>query len=156
MAKVFRRKANKDYPQNGIKKGDIYYFAQIKTGPRSSHTIRSLTYPSRSQLTSSGFLQTAYELSDRVQDATSVEELEEIKGELENLQSDTQNSLDNMPQGLQEGDTGQLLQERIEQIDNLMQEIDSVISDVEDADQDAEGYSDLFAESISSNISSGF
>lgn len=34
MARVHHRKAAKDYPQQGIAKGDMYYYVKIKTGPR--------------------------------------------------------------------------------------------------------------------------
>jgi len=43
MAKTFHRKAAKDYPNEGISKGDMYWYAKIKTGQRSSRVIRSLT-----------------------------------------------------------------------------------------------------------------
>ena len=42
MARVTRRKAAKDYPDAGINKGDLYYYAKIKTGPRTSRTLRSI------------------------------------------------------------------------------------------------------------------
>lgn len=41
MPKVQHVKARKDYPESGIKKGDMYYTASVMTGPRSSRTIRS-------------------------------------------------------------------------------------------------------------------
>lgn len=42
MAKVEKRKARKDYPEDGIKAGDEYYYVQMKTGQRSSKVMRSL------------------------------------------------------------------------------------------------------------------
>ena len=55
---------------------------------------------------------------------------EQIAAELESIRDDVQERLDNMPEGLQEGDIGQKLQERI---DNLAIAIDELYNiDVED------------------------
>ena len=51
---------------------------------------------------------------------------EEIAGELSNIQDTCQDSLDNMPEGLQEGDTGQLLQERIDTLGDVISELESI------------------------------
>jgi hypothetical protein len=46
--------------------------------------------------------------------ADTLEELEDIKSGFEDLGQETQDSLDNMPEGLQQGATGEMLQERID------------------------------------------
>lgn len=51
---------------------------------------------------------------------------EEIVAELTNIQDMCQDSLDNMPVGLQEGDTGQLLQERIDTLGDVISELESI------------------------------
>jgi hypothetical protein len=138
MAKQVQKRAAKDYPQQGIKKGDMYWFAEVKTGPRSSITIRSSAPIARSRLTASEFLSQAYDLSDRIDKADTVEELESIKDDFESLKSETEDKLGNMPEGLQQGQTGELLQERIDQIDSLVSELDSAIQDVT-LEEEAEG-----------------
>lgn len=133
MAKVhFVKKSRKDYPAFGIKKGDSYYYWSLMTGPRSSRTYKSLTRPKPSQLTISAFLSTLYGIQERIEEVkfTELEDLksfvEEILGDIESLKDETQSSLDNMPEGLQQGDTGQLLQERIDGLENWQSELEGV------------------------------
>lgn len=136
MAKQVQKKAGKDYPQQGIVKGEMYWYADVKTGPRSKIIIRSKTMIPRSRLTGSEFLSTAYDLSDRIDAATTVEELEDIKQGFEDLRDETQEKLDNMPEGLQQGDTGQLLQERIDQIESLLTELEEAINEAGEDDSE--------------------
>ena len=100
MAKVnFTKKAQKDYPEFGIKKGDSYYYWSLMTGPRSSITYKSLTQPKPSQLTSSPFLSTLYEIQERIEEVefTELDDLksfvEEIVGDIGSLKDETQSSL---------------------------------------------------------------
>lgn len=117
MARVKYQKARKDYPAAGIKKGDSYYYARIKTGPRSSREIRSLTPIRQSQLTTSDYLSQAYALQERFEDlsvgiAELAEELNGIAEEARSLGEEQNEKFNNMPDSLQQGDTGQLLEER--------------------------------------------
>lgn len=138
MARAKQVKAGKDYPALGIKKGELHWFAEVKTGPRSSKTIRSKNPIPRSQLTSSEFLSTAYDLSDRLGNATELSELEDIKSELETLRDETQEKLDNMPDGLRDGPTGELLQERVDQLESLISEVESAYDAAETAMNDGD------------------
>lgn len=80
--------------------------------------------PSRSDLTQSSFLKSLYGIQDdAVPDCDLESHRDDLISQLEGLRDETQGSLDNMPEGLQQGDTGQLLQQRIE---NLEQGIDSL------------------------------
>ena len=56
--------------------------------------------------------------------------------DLESIRDDLQDRLDNMPEGLQQGDTGQLLQDRIDQLD-------AAISDLENIDFDEDEENDV-------------
>ncbi len=94
MAKVHHRKARKDYPDNGVKKGDMYYYVSIKTGPRSSRVMRQLTPFKRSQLTSSAFYGAMYDIEDSLPNIKDAEMVREIIGELEQLRDETQDSFD--------------------------------------------------------------
>lgn len=127
----FVKSARKNNKELGIKKGDSYYWWQFRYGPKHA----SKTPPRPSQLTQSAFLSTWYGLQERIQDGAfrgleTIEDLESVKdeiySEIEDLKSETEGNLDNMPDGLKEGDTGQLLQERIDGLDGVLSELDSV------------------------------
>lgn len=106
MARVYTQKARKDYPTEGIKKGDTYYQWQLYHGP----VRRSKTPPKRAELTGSEYLSTLYTLFD--QEINEPSDLESIADELETLGQEQRDRFDNMPEGLQQGDTGQLLEQR--------------------------------------------
>ena len=134
MPTVQHVKARKDYPNQGIKKGEMYYTWSINFGG----TYRSKTPPQQSQLTTSEFLRTLYAAQESVGDmkptsyATCEDvaaELEQIKSDLEQLKEETEEKLNNMPEGLQQGSTGELLQERIDNLDSLIGEFDSLDTD---------------------------
>lgn len=106
MARVELRKAAKAYPEQGIAKGDSYYFAQIKTGPRSSRTIRSKNPIPRSQLTTSSFKSQLYDIEDNGFGSVSeAQDLRDVAERVRELGQEAQDSFDNMPEGLQQGDT---------------------------------------------------
>jgi predicted nucleic acid-binding Zn-ribbon protein len=123
--------AAKDYPECGIKKGESYY----KWSFRFGGVHRSKTRPKPSQLTQSDFLSRLYQAQEFFEDlkADAYEtvadfnaEVENVKSDLEALSSDTQEKLDNMPEGLQQGDTGQLLENRVSEVESLNGEFDSL------------------------------
>jgi hypothetical protein len=131
------RKADKDY---GIKKGDSYYWWKFRYGGKRV----SKTYPRPSQLTQSEFYSCILSAKEDVQDALGNDE-EAIDGDslavidalnaardtVEEQGSSCQDKLDNMPEGLQQGPTGELLQTRIDRCEELSGEIESAISDIE-------------------------
>jgi hypothetical protein len=131
----FVKKARKDYPDAGIKKGDSYYWWAFQYGPM----VRSKVAPKPSQLTQSEFLSTVYDINERLEsiDGETAEDFEsaisEIVGDLENLRDETQEKHDNMPEQLQQGDTGQLLEERVQSIEGMISNLESVTIDVPEA-----------------------
>lgn len=136
MARVYHRKAMKDYPQYKIAKGEMYYYTKIKTGPRSSKTMRSKTPFKPSQLTSSDFLQRLYSVDEMLGEGFADKEalvstLEDAISQLEELRDEQQEKLDNMPDGLRDGDTGNLLQERYDALDSYISELEDVKNDAE-------------------------
>jgi hypothetical protein len=104
------RKAN---PRYGIEVGDSYYHWAFMVGGRGGPKICSKTAPTRSQLTQSDFMGQAYSLADDAfpgcQDADALRGLAE---EVRTLGEEQTEKFDNMPEGLQQGDSGQLLEER--------------------------------------------
>jgi len=144
MPRVHHVKAAKDYLQEGIKKGEMYFWA--KPG-RRGRKIRYKNRPRPSQLTGSAFLTDAYGLREEMEDASpgTREDLqsmaEDWKTRAEELRDQCQESLDNMPEHLQDtSETGQILTERIDNLDNFANEIDGIdfetVDDVEDDDDE--------------------
>jgi hypothetical protein len=118
------KKARKNVPGTDIKKGESYYWWKFRYGGK--HAQR--TPPKQSQLTQSSFLSTLYSIQERIEelsDNDSLEgEVEEIKGELESLKDECESSLENMPEQLQESPTGEMLQSRIDAMEDAISEFE--------------------------------
>ena len=54
--------------------------------------------------------------------------LEEIKDKLDSMMDEEQDKFDNMPEGLQESERGEAMQEAIEQLEAACDNLDEVIS----------------------------
>lgn len=136
MARVHHRKAAKDYPDHGITKGDLYYYTKIKTGPRSSRVLRSKEPFKRSQLTSSEFLSQLYDIEDSLAALTDIGEARDLAESLRELGQEQQDKLDNMPEGLQESETGELLRTRAEGCEAAADSIDEIVDEWKTAHDD--------------------
>ena len=133
MARVLTRVARKDYPGDGIKKGDTYYKVSIKTGPRSSRTMRSKTPFKRAQLTTSDYLSRVYTIADETVPAiTCPDDLQSLKDELEEIKNELDEKLENMPEGLKQGPTGQTLEERMGECDDFINTLEGIDFEEED------------------------
>lgn len=151
MPRVTKRKARKDYPNNGIKKGDEYYYWKRKTGPVSGVTCRSLTPPTPSQLNTGSAGQVG-ELEASIAAADDAEGIRSVLEEIRALGEECQEKFDNMPEGFQQGDTGQMLEERAGQceewaseIESACDEYDNKIEEIEKARSEWELYDDALA-----------
>jgi len=129
MARPELRTARKDY--GDIKAGEKYWFVQIKTGPRSSRTLRQKTPFKRSQLTSSDYLSQLYDWEDEKNQIGDMDSAQDFADRIRTLGEEQQGKLDNMPEGLQQGSTGELIQERIDACEAAADEIETIISDWE-------------------------
>lgn len=138
MARPVQRKAQKDYPGNNIKKGELYWYVKIKTGPRSSRTMRQKEPFKPSQLTSSEFLSQLYTLQEEQAALSSMDDAQELADSIRALGEEEQGKYDNMPDGLQQGDTGQLLEERANACEQAASEIEDIIADWESDKEDHE------------------
>lgn len=122
-----------------ISKGEPYYWWQFKNGPKHF----SKTPPKQSQLTQSNYLSQLYSIQESMDDpgAETAEDLqafvEDVKDQLESLKEETEGSLENMPESLQSSPTGELLQERIDALDNAINELEGI--DLEYSDEETEG-----------------
>lgn len=121
-----------------IEKGQPYYWWQFKNGPKMLSKIK----PRRSQLTQSNYLSQLYDLQDRIDEisASDPEELqslvEELKDDIQSLLDETQESFDNIPENLQSAPTAELLQERIDALENAVSELDGLDLDYEEPDDE--------------------
>ena len=58
--------------------------------------------------------------------------LEEIKDKLDSMMDEEQDKFDNMPEGLQESERGEAMQEAIKQLETACDNLDEVISALEE------------------------
>lgn len=124
MPRVSQQKARKDYPEKGIKKGDIYYSWAFYRGAKQM----SATYPRDSQLTGSMWSQ-VYAAREAIEDAEGVSDMidavdsaiEEI-GDIASQYADSADS---------QGAMGERSQNLSEQLEGLQSELESLKSDLE-------------------------
>jgi len=133
----FVKKARKDNP--AAKRGEPYYWWKFRYGGKRY----SKKAPRSSQLTQSTYYSTVRSLCEQIEDSQPDDSdaviglRDEIVSELENLRDETQSSLDNMPDSLQYSPTGELLQERVDAIENAISEIEN-IDEYEDAPDESD------------------
>lgn len=139
MPRVHHRKAAKDYPDHGIAKGEMYYTWSIKM-QRGGIVRKSKTYPRPSQLTLSPFLGPLGDLQQDLPNADSADALREFADQLRELGEEAQGSFDNMPEGLQQGDTGQMLEERAQNCESWADEIEQAADNLEQKLKEIDGY----------------
>lgn len=133
----FIKKARKDYPNQGIKKGDSYYYWTFRYGGK----CKSLTSPRPSQLTSSDFLSTMYTIQEEIEDLStdnysdgeSLETFAQEKAdEIRSLGEEQSDKQSNMPDSLQDSPTGELLEERANACEEMADELENIDTDVEE------------------------
>lgn len=128
----FVQSARKDNPV--AKKGESYYWWQFRNGGKRFSKNR----PPRSALTQSPYLAQAYDLEDAFSDFSWGGDLEALQGEVQELADLSQDSLDNMPDALQDGPTGELLQERIDACEEAVSEIENLICEKPEVEDELE------------------
>lgn len=134
MPRVHSQIARKDYPEQGIVKGQKYYKWTTRPGGRGRGILhRSPTYPKPQQLTSSDFLRRVYDINDLLAELQSFlprDDIEAARDEAvnmaEELRDEQQEKLDNMPESLQYSPTGELLQERHDALEAFIDELQGV------------------------------
>jgi hypothetical protein len=123
-------KARKADDRYGIKVGDKYYWWTFKNRAGPGTKVKSKTYPKPSQLTRSAFKSQWRSFGEQIAELA-IEDglhdaLQSIAADIRSLGEEQQSSLDNMPEGLQQGDTGQMLQERIDACEAWADEIEGL------------------------------
>lgn len=93
--------------------------------------------PKPSQLTQNWFKQELYCIQEKIEEfePEDVEDVatfvDDIRSDAESLRDECQEHLDNMPEQLQDSDSGQTLQERIDNLDSVIGDIDNFDSEFE-------------------------
>jgi len=146
MPRVKQVKAAKDYPQFGIKKGDVHYYTKMKTGPRSSRELRQKTPFKRSQLTNSAFLSALYDWEDSKAEIGSHEDVSALADAIREIGEEERGKFDNMPEGLQQGDTGQMLEQRADACDEAASELEDIATEWESALNEHTGLVETYVE----------
>ena len=118
-----------------IEKGMPYYKGEVNFGPTF---VRCAKCKLESwEVTSSDYQLAVGEIVYRWREnyGASDDTLDSPVSDLETLRDDVQDRLDNMPEGLQEGEVGQLLSDRIDQLDTAIDDLGNIDleSDVQDS-----------------------
>ncbi len=149
----FVKKARKADKAAGIKKGDSYFWWKFRYGGMRKSKVR----PRSSQLTQSEYLSTMYAAQETIEDALSDlttawdddgadrealrEELagvcESVRDDVESAGSDCDEKLNNMPDSLQQGSTGELLQQRVDACETMRDSLDEAATNVWDYEGDS-------------------
>jgi hypothetical protein len=136
MPRVYTTKAAKDYPNHGVKKGDLYYHWSFFRGPKKM----SKTPPRQSQLTNSETLSNAYAaseaLADAIDDATCPQDVIDALQEVVDDDAGVIDGFDEKINNLEEAFTGgcPAIDETTEQRDNyqsFMDECEGLVTEIE-------------------------
>lgn len=111
-----------------IEVGESYYWWALYNGPKQFSKER----PKPSQLTGSEFLSQVYSIRERIEEfeADDVESIEsfrdEVVSELEGMRDECQEKLDNMPEQLQNAPSGEILQNRIDSLEEMISNLEGL------------------------------
>ena len=125
-----------------IEKGDGYKWWKFRFGGRRVRCLKPECSPKPSDLTQSEFYGTLYGIKESVEKGLDdfrnggepvdlASALNDAAQELRDLGEECQGKLDNMPEGLQQGDTGQLLENRAQECESKADELESAASEIE-------------------------
>lgn len=125
---TFVKKARKDNP--ACKKGESYYWWALMSGDRYGPKRYSKTMPKPSQLTNSEFLGTMGDIEEEIGSLAADDGLEDsvadIAGRIRELGEEQKGKFDNMPDSLQQGEIGQLLEERANKCSEIADELENI------------------------------
>lgn len=144
------KKAAKAHKKFGIKKGDTYYWWYAPRTHRSrtrAPIIKSLKKPRASQLTASEYLKTLLSIQEDIEEERAkVCDEESLRAlgswllmdkvqELRDLAEDQESKLENLPEGLKDAPTGELLRDRMYACNEAADQLDTVANDFESFEQ---------------------
>ena len=133
LTKLDRSKPEDENDEILINVGESYYTWCFYGGQPQYSKER----PKPSQLTQNWFKQELYSIQEKIEEfePEDVEDvatfIDDIRSDAESLRDECQEHLDNMPEQLQDSDSGQTLQERIDNLDSVIGDIDNFDSEFE-------------------------
>lgn len=138
--RVTKKRAAKNYPAQGIKKGDEYYSWKFYRGRK----IISKTPPKQSQLTQRAdysALREAQEAADEIEWEAGrrermIEQVSDVISQLEAARDASQEKYDNMPEQWQGADMGQNAENFCSECDEAISELESIKSQLEDEEEE--------------------
>lgn len=98
--------------------GSPYRYWEFRYGGTHKRCMKPECSPKASDLTQSEFLGQLYDLQDRLGSIESEDDRDSLADDIEQLGQEQRDKFDNMPEGLQQGDTGQLLEGRADGCDD--------------------------------------
>lgn len=134
----FVKKARKAVPSAGIEVGDSYYWWKFRHGGKHY----SKTAPRPSQLTNSDKLSRARACAEALEDIEVTEgmtldelrdSVNEIASQIEEVAQEYRDSVDNMPEGLQQGSVAEECNEKADELENWQQEVESCLDSLDEA-----------------------
>jgi len=120
------KKARKDHPDIGVKKGEPYYWWGMMHGGRGVRH-KSKTYPRPQQLTQSEFRISCMDVEDMLQQLEDPENLQDIIDAVQQIADECQEKYDNLPEGLQMGSSGELQEERRDAMEAWVSDLESYL-----------------------------
>lgn len=138
--KVYTKKAAKDYPEHGIKRGDVYYeWCFYRQKPN-----KSKTYPRESELVSDEDFASALAVFEQFDPNAEVtyDNLQEMISTLTEARDNMESRYDDLNDGLRAGSVGTTLEERKDQISSTIDTLENIISDLDDEDYDGDSFAD--------------
>lgn len=129
-----------------------YRWAKGRYGPKMVRCMSPSCSFKQSELTTSEYssrlLEAQEAFESAVIDAASIDDLKSAQSDavaaVRELSDEQREKLDNMPEGLQQGDTGQLLEQRADACESLADELEGV--DIEEPENTGEEEWEAFAE----------
>lgn len=138
----FVKAARKARPEHDIKVGESYYWWKFRFG--GIHI--SKTPPKRQQLTQSEFMSNIYNLEDELTGVQDENDAESIADQLEELADEQEDKRSNMPDQLQDAESGELLQNRADSCREFAENIRGVDYPEKEDDQTDEEYEEKVQE----------
>lgn len=128
MPRVYIKTAGKDYPEIGVKRGETYHeWAFFRQKPQ-----KSKNYPSRSQLTQREELQMIYNTYDGATASYGPDDVKDMAEQLREAAGIAQEKYDNLPEGFQQGDRGQALEELISNVEQAASDLEYLADRMEE------------------------
>lgn len=118
-----------------IKVGDPYVWYKFRFGGKYVRCAKTACYPKASDLTRSEFYSQLYGIQDAVSNAMAnhdVDSLRSAADDLRTLGEECSEKRSNMPDQLQDSDTGSLLEERASECEDKASELESAADELED------------------------